>query len=80
MSHELVMAIRLLKCILIKDEDQSGLEMSELPTNQKFALIKAYSCEVQDHFFAVLAKICGYHEQPHLHTATFAGYNGNFKQ
>ncbi len=71
------MAIRLLNAILFEnDNNNSNSSKEPAARSQKFALIKAYSSEIVEHFLAVLTKICGYHEQPHLHTATFAGQNG----
>jgi hypothetical protein len=66
MSSELVLAIRFLKKVVC----------TETMSNSRFAVILAYARDLVDHYLAILNKICGYHEQPHLHTATFAGFNG----
>ena len=41
------------------------------------SLLAAFSLDFCEHGISILNKVCGYHEQPHLHTATFAGYNGH---
>lgn len=64
MSNDLVMAIRFLHKLVVRQRDTS-------------ALLQVYSLDWCDHAISILNKICGYHEQPHLHTATFAGYNGH---
>ena len=48
----------------------------EKETNSS-ALLQSFSSELSEHTISILNKICGYHEQPHLHTATFAGFNGD---
>ena len=68
MSCELAMAIRHLYKLLCTQDN---------PFGRSDALIRAFSLNLCDHGVTILNKACGYHEQPHLHTATFAGYNGH---
>ena len=68
MSCELAMAVRHLYRLICQQDDKLG--------NYE-VLIKAFSLNLCDHGITILNKACGYHEQPHLHTATFAGYNGH---
>ena len=68
MSCELVMAIRFLHKIICLEESRS---------ESTFALLHTFANEMGEHSISILNKICGYHEQPHLHTATFAGFNGD---
>ncbi len=63
MNCDLVMAVR----FLYKLTSQEG----------NGTLLQAYSHDLCEHSTSILTKICGYHEQPHLHTATFAGFNGH---
>ena len=67
MSCELVMAVRHLYKIVVAQRNSFAT---------REALIRAFALNFCDHAVTILNKACGYHEQPHLHTATFAGYNG----
>jgi len=42
----------------------------------KYAAIEMFSCDIVQHFTALLNRISLDHEQPHLHTATFVGNRG----
>ena len=70
LSCELLMALRFLNKIICPSS-------SEDTSNSLTALLQSFSSELSEHTITILNKICGYHEQPHLHTATFAGYNGD---
>ena len=63
MSHELVTAVRALRTLC-------------LTKNKRSVMISLFTNELVDHYLQILTKLCGYHEQPHLHTATFVGHNG----
>ena len=67
MSCELAMAVRHLYKIIVGQHNSFAT---------REALIRAFALNFCDHAVTILNKACGYHEQPHLHTATFAGYNG----
>ena len=86
MSRELVTAVRAINNICSSDtstmkhqsylnsinKDQKVYQLPSLDAN----LISLYSQGLIELYLAILEKICGYHEQPHLHVATFVGYNG----
>ena len=42
----------------------------------KYAAIAMFSCDLVQHYTALLNRISLDHEQPHLHTATFVGNRG----
>ena len=73
LSCDLVMAIRFLHQLMHQEHKQ--LQQKQLRPH--VALLSAFSLDFCDHGVSILNKVCGYHEQPHLHTATFAGYNGH---
>ena len=72
LSCELLMALRFLDKMIC-----SSSEEKEASSDYSTALLQSFSSELSDHTISILNKICGYHEQPHLHTATFAGFNGD---
>ena len=67
MSSDLVMAVRFLHQLVCRQQQ----------TSMAPALLQVFSNDICEHGISILNKVCGYHEQPHLHTATFAGYNGH---
>ena len=86
MSRELVTAVRAINNICSSDAStikhqsylnsiNKGQNVSHLPSLDT-NLISLYSQGLIESYLAILEKICGYHEQPHLHVATFVGYNG----
>ena len=85
MAHELVTAVRAINCLCLSHpkasvNDDDGFDMvgrkfSSLPI-MDFSVIYLYSAGLVESYLTVLEKICGYHEQPHLHIATFVGHNG----
>ena len=86
MSHELVTAVRAISCICLpnyrstnQDSDNGcdilGKTFPSLPSLDN-NIIYLYSGGLIEVYLTVLEKICGYHEQPHLHIATFVGHNG----
>ena len=74
LSCDLVMAIRFLRQLMHQHKQQQQQRHHLRP---HAALLSAFSLDFCDHGISILNKVCGYHEQPHLHTATFAGYNGH---
>ena len=86
MSHELVTAVRAINCICLPDlkisssdngktSNVSGKKFPMLPSLD-LSVIYLYSAGLIEAYVTVLEKIWGYHEQPHLHIATFVGHNG----
>ena len=69
MSHELVQSVRALSEALT-----SAAEGGE--ERRRTLLISLHANDLTENYLHILTKVCGYHEQPHLHTATFMGYNG----
>ena len=85
MSHELVTAVRAINCICLPDDSsiKNGSYISSENTGNSFdlpnldsSIISLYSEGLIESYLTILEKICGYHEQPHLHVATFVGHNG----
>merc|ERR1712110_119895 len=86
MSHELLTAIRAInleclpECKATEDRSYINLEyVTRQPSKSPsldMSIISLYSEGLIESYLTVLEKICGYHEQPHLHIATFVGHNG----
>ena len=85
MSHELLTAVRAINLICLPDakanEDRSFVSLENtsrkpLSPSLDMSIIALYSEGLIESYLTILEKICGYHEQPHLHVATFVGHNG----
>merc|ERR1719341_208073 len=82
LANELVTAVRILCHLVSPARDRtnpqprsSGSQISE-QMKYKYAAISMFSCDLVQHYTALLNRISLDHEQPHLHTATFVGNRG----